>query len=50
MHVGGMFCDLAKAFNCVNYEMLSKFHYIGIQGVMANWFRSYLPEKNKRLK
>jgi hypothetical protein len=28
MHVGGIFCDLAKAINCVNREfLLSKLHF-----------------------
>jgi hypothetical protein len=50
MHVGGIFCDLAKAFDCVNYEMLlSKLHYFGIQGSMANWFRSYLIERKQKI-
>jgi hypothetical protein len=32
MHVGGIFCDLTKAFDCVNYEiLLAKFHFYGIQ-------------------
>jgi hypothetical protein len=39
MHVGGIFCDLAKAFDCVNPEMLlSKLDYFGIQGATAKWF------------
>jgi hypothetical protein len=50
MHVG-VFCDLAKAFDCVNHEMLlTKLHYFGIHGATANWFRSYLTKENKRLK
>jgi hypothetical protein len=41
MHFGEIFCDLTKAFNCVNHEiLLVKLHYYGIQGTVANWFRS----------
>jgi hypothetical protein len=37
VHVGGIFFDLAKAFDCVNYEiLLVKLHYYGIQGALAN--------------
>jgi hypothetical protein len=37
MHVGGIFCNSAKAFDCTNYEiLLVKLHYYGIQGTVAN--------------
>jgi len=41
MNVGGIFCDLAKAFDCVNYEMLATLHFCGVQGISEDLFRSY---------
>jgi hypothetical protein len=42
MNVGGIFCDLAKGFDCVNHEMLlNTVHIYGIQIIAAEWFRSY---------
>jgi hypothetical protein len=50
MLVGGIFCGSAKSFDCVNYEIfLVRLHYYGVQGSVANWFRSYLTE-NRKLK
>jgi hypothetical protein len=35
MHIGGILCDLAKVFDCVNHEiLLAKLHYYGIQGTV----------------
>jgi hypothetical protein len=53
MHDGGMLCDLAKAFDCVNHDvLLTKLHFYGIQGTAAEWFRSYLADgrQNTRIK
>jgi hypothetical protein len=48
MHVGGIFCDLTEAFDCVNHEILpTKLHYYGIQGTAANWFRSSLTNRKQ---
>jgi hypothetical protein len=50
MHVGGIFCDLAKAFVCVNYQnLLAKLHFYGIQGISEDWFRSYLTNRRQKV-
>jgi hypothetical protein len=50
MHVGGVFFDTAKAFDCVNHEiLLAKLHYYGIQGTVANWFRSCLTNRKQKI-
>jgi hypothetical protein len=49
MLVGGVFCDLAKLFDCVNHEiLLVNLCYYGIQGAIAKWFRSYLTDRKLR--
>jgi hypothetical protein len=48
--VGGIFCDLGKAFDCVNHENLfTKLHFYGIQGQPANWFRSYHTDRKQKV-
>jgi hypothetical protein len=50
MHVGGILCDLAKAFDCVNHEMLlTKLYFYGNQGIAAKWFRSCLTDRKQKV-
>jgi hypothetical protein len=50
MNVGGIFCDLAKAFDCVNHEiLLTKLCYFGIKGSTANCFKSYLTDIKQKI-
>ena len=51
IHIGGIFCDLAKAFDCVNhYILIKKLQYYGIQESNFNWFKSYLFNRRQRTK
>jgi hypothetical protein len=45
-NVGGIFCDLEKAFDCVNLKiLLSKLEFYGISGSMLKLITSYLTRK-----
>jgi hypothetical protein len=36
MHVDGVFCDLAKAVDCINHGIfLTVLHFLGVQGAAA---------------
>ena len=49
-HVGGIFCDLTKAFECVNHEtILAKLYYYGVKGLCLSWFKSYLEHRKQKL-
>jgi hypothetical protein len=49
MHVGGIFCDFAKASDCVKYEiLLTKLYFSGIQGASASWLRSHLTDRKQK--
>ena len=41
--VGGLFCDLRKAFDCVDHDiLLSKMKFYGITGITGRLMESYL--------
>jgi len=49
--VGGIFCDLDKAFDCVNHKiLLSELEYYGITGKATFWFESYIKKSCQRVK
>jgi hypothetical protein len=38
LQVAGIFCDLAKAFNCVNHDtLIEKLKYYGVNETGVNW-------------
>jgi hypothetical protein len=44
-HVEGIFCDLTKAFDCVD----TKLHHYGIRGVGWNWFKTYIKNRKQKV-
>jgi hypothetical protein len=49
-HTGGTFCDLAKALDCVNHEILfSKLQFYGVRGTMLKWFKLYLTNRKQKV-
>ena len=48
--VGGIFCDLQKAFDCVNYKiLLDKPEFYGIEGKFKTLIESYLTGRYQRV-
>jgi hypothetical protein len=51
IYIVGIFCDLTKAFDCVNHDILiKKLQYYGIQESTLNWFKSCLSNRSQRTK
>jgi hypothetical protein len=48
--VGGIFCYLRKAFDCVSHEiLLSKLEFYGIKGIFGTLIKSYLKDRYQRV-
>jgi hypothetical protein len=46
-NVGGLFCDLQKALNCVNHNiLLAKMEFYGISDIVNKLMRSYLENRH----
>jgi hypothetical protein len=47
--VGGLFCDLQKAFDCVNHNiLLVKLEFYGVSGTTNKLLQSYLSNRYQR--
>ena len=50
LQVVGIFCDLTKAFNCVNHGILiQKLKYYGVNETGIDWIKSYLHNRRQRV-
>jgi len=48
--VGGIFCDLHKAFDCINHAiLLEKMKFYGVSGKFYNLIKSYLDGRYQKV-
>jgi len=48
--VGGIFCDLHKAFDCVNHKiLLEKLEFYNVEGKFKTLIESYLAGRDQRV-
>jgi len=46
----GLFCDLTKACDSVNHELLIlELEFYGVKGSILNWLKSYLQSRKQRV-